>query len=160
MRTHPLRILAFAAALLAVGTALSAQDGPGFGPGHGPGFGRGLKALNLTEAQRTQMKALHDKHQPAIQAKAGAAQTARKALHEAMADAVTDAGTLKALHEKASAAQFDLMLEHRALRLEILPLLTPEQKAKFAQGPMGFGGRGMGHGRGMRPANPGPDAPQ
>ncbi len=150
MSTHPLRFAALAVALLTLGASLSAQ-GPGhsFGPGRGaaPGEGRGLKGLNLTETQQAQVKAIHERHQAASKAKGEAAEVARKAMHEAMANAATDVKTLQVLHEKVSAAQFDLMLEHRAVRQEILPLLTAEQKAKFEQGPMGMGSRG-GRGRG------------
>jgi len=161
MTINPLRFAALAVALLASGTALSAQ-GPGFGPGHGRGplgEGRGLRGLNLTEAQQTQVKAIHDKHQAAFKAKDETAQTARKALHEAMQNATTDAATLKALHDKASAAQFDLLLEHRATRQEILPLLSPEQKARFEKVPMGMGPHGgRGRGPGFGSGRPAPDA--
>ncbi len=153
MHLPSLRTAAFAAALLAIGTSLSAQGGgPGAGPGqdHGPAHGgRGFKGLNLTEAQRTQMKAIHDKHQATLQAKMEAAAAARKAMHAAMADANSDTKTLKVLHDQVSAAQFDLMLEHRAIRQEILPLLTAEQKVQFEKHPMGpEGGRGMRRGPG------------
>lgn len=170
MRSPSLYYVALAAALLAIGTSLSAQgSGPtaGHGAGHGPAHeGRGFKGLNLTEAQQTQMKAIHDKHQATIQAKRDAADAAQKAMHTAMADANSDTKTLKALHDTASAAQFDLMLEHRAIHQEILPLLTAEQKAQFEKHPMGshgepgmgpLGGRGMGHGFGPRPGK-GPDS--
>lgn len=168
MTSQSFRSAALAVAFLAIGTALSAQ-GPGFGPGHGrgPAFGegRGLRGLNLSEAQQTQVKAIHDKHQVAFKAKGETAQAAHKALREAMADATTDAGTLKVLHDKASAARFDLMLERRAVRQEILPLLTAEQKATFEQGPAGMGprgGRGRGPGsrpgKGMGPGGRGPGA--
>ncbi|HJV37735.1 MAG TPA: Spy/CpxP family protein refolding chaperone [Geothrix sp.] len=164
MISHPFRFTALAAAVLVLGTSLAAQ---GRGPGFGPGFasGRGLRALHLTEAQQTQVKAIHERHQSAIQAKVEAAQAAHQALREAMASASTDAKTLQALHEKASAAQFAVMLEHRAVRQEIVPLLTPEQKAQFEKMPQGPGmgrGAGMGprHGRGPG-AGPGmnPDCP-
>ncbi|NWJ41113.1 MAG: Spy/CpxP family protein refolding chaperone [Geothrix sp.] len=159
MTIHPLRFAALALALLAIGTALSAQ---GFGPGHG----RGLRGLNLSETQQTQVKAIHDKHQAAFKAKGETARAAHKALFEAMQNAAMDAAALKTLHDKASAAQFDLLLEHRAARQEILPLLTAEQKAKFEKTPMGMGPRG-GRGRGPGfsgprhggPAPEGPDAP-
>lgn len=174
MRTHSLRFAALAVALLSIGAALQAQDQPqgppttpGMGPGMGRGMGhgegrgvgrgegRGLKGLNLTEAQQAQVKAIHDRHQATLKAKVEAANTARQALHEAMAKTATDTKTLQALHEKVSAAQFDLMLEHRALRQEILPVLTAEQKAQFEQHPMGPGsGSGMRH-PGMRGHRPG-----
>lgn len=168
MRTHPLRYAALAVALLAIGGALQAQpklqaepQAPRRGPEFrcGRGMGRGFMGLNLTEAQQAQVKAIHDRHQAAIQAKAEAAGAARKAMHEAMASAATDTKALKALHEKVSAAQFDLLLEHRALRQEILPLLTPEQKTQFEKHPMGMGpGRGMRHPGGRPRHGGGPGA--
>lgn len=170
MRTHPnpIRFATLAVALLALGASLSAQGrGPGFGPGHGSARceGRGFRGLNLTETQQAQVKAIHERHQAAFKVKGDAAEAARKAMHEAMANTATDTKTLQALHEKVSAAQFDLMLEHRAVHQEVLPLLTAEQKAQFEKGPMGMGprgGRGMGPGtgRGFGP-HPGmrPDCP-
>jgi Spy/CpxP family protein refolding chaperone len=157
MSTHPLRLAALAVAMLTLGVALSAQV-PGFGPRHGMDRGPGLKGLHLTEDQQTQVKAIHERHQAAFKTKGEAAWAAHEAMRNAMADAATDAKTLQALHGKASAAQFQMMLEHRALRQEILPLLTAEQKAKFEKGPMGMGPggeRGMGPGRGMGPRGKG-----
>ncbi len=159
MSTHPLRFAALALALTALGTSLFAQ-----GPGFGPGGGRGLRGLNLTEAQQTQVKAIHDKHQASVQAKREVADSARKAMHEAMASTTADANTLKALHDKVATAQFDLMLEHRAVRQEILPLLTSEQKAQFEKLGMGMGPhgrRGRGPGRGFGAGHPGmqPEGP-
>jgi protein CpxP len=119
--------------------------------------------LNLTEAQQTQVKAIHERHQAAFKAKGEAAGAAHKALREAMANLATDTKTLQALHEKASAAQFDLLLEHRAAQQEILPILTAEQKAQFEKRGMGPGfgpgrapreGWGPGAGRGMNPDGP------
>lgn len=151
MCTRLLRTTAIAVAMLALGVSLQAQGrGPGSGPGRGQG--RGLLALNLTEAQQAQVKAIHERHQAEIQARQEAARSARTAMHQALAKEGTDAATLQALHQKVSAAQFDLMMARRAVRQEILPLLTPEQKARFEQRPMGpRGGRGgrPGAGRGL-----------
>ncbi len=165
MRTHSLRFAAFAVALLALGPSLHAQGyGPGCGPGRGGfdsgrGDGRGLMGLNLSADQQAKVKVIHESHQAAFKTKGDAAQAAHKALREAMASAATEAKTLQGLHEKASAAQFDLMLEHRAVRQEILPLLTPEQKAQFEKGPMGMGPRGgRGRGPGFR-SGMNPDCP-
>ena len=172
MRTHSLPLAAFGVALLVLSTSLQAQGcGSGHGPGrasngpgcgsYGPGrgMGRGFMGLNLTEAQQTKVQAIHDRHAAAIQTKADADQAAHQALRKAMGNASTDAKTLQALHAKASSAQFDLMLEHRAVHQEILPILTPEQKTQFEAGPMGMGhhggrGRGPGFGPGMNPDGP------
>ncbi len=162
MSTHPLRLAALAVAMLTLGVALSAQ-GPGLGPRHGMDRGPGMKGLRLTEDQQTQVKAIHERHQAAFKAKGEAARAAHEAMRTAMADAATDAKTLQALHDQASAAQFQMMLEHRALRQEILPLLTAEQKTRFEKGPMGMGPggeRGMGpRGKGGMGMGRGPGGP-
>lgn len=176
MNTHPLRIAALTVALASLGVALSAQM-PGPDPGHGRGRshdqgpmgeGHGFKALNLSADQQAKVKAIHDSHQAAFKAKGEAAQAAHKALGEAMANEATDAKTLRTLHDAAAAAQFELLLEHRAVRQEILPLLSAEQKALFNKHPMGLpphGGRGMGpgfggpHHGGPGHDGAGPDAP-
>lgn len=178
MSSHSLRFTALAIALLAIGSALAAQEsgpGPGFGRGQGPmpgpmhdsfmGGGHGFMGLQLTEAQQAKVKAIHESHQAAFKAKGEAASAAHKALGTALADDGTDAKTLRSLHDRAAAAQFDLLLEHRAARQEILPLLTTEQKAQLAKHPMGMmphrGGHGHGHGGGHEHGGPmGPDGPR
>ena len=165
MNTHPLRFAALTVAMLAIGVSLSAQGrGPGCTPDRGPGAhqGTGLRGLSFTEDQQVKVKAIHERHQAAFKAKGEAAQAAHEAMRTAMADAATEAKVLRTLHDKASAAQFDVMLEHRAVQQEILPLLTAEQKAKFQKGPMGMGpGRGRdpggkgGPGMGRGPGGPG-----
>ncbi|MBI1751442.1 MAG: Spy/CpxP family protein refolding chaperone [Acidobacteria bacterium] len=184
MSSHSLRFTALAIALLAIGSALAAQEagpgfGPGFGRGQGPmsgqmpgpmhdsfmGGGRGFMGLQLTEAQQAKVKAIHDSHQAALKAKGEAASAAHKALGAALADESADAKTLRTLYDRAAAAQFDLLLEHRAVRQEILPLLTAEQKAQLAKHPMGMmphrGGHGHGHGGGHEHGGPmGPDGPR
>jgi Spy/CpxP family protein refolding chaperone len=161
MISHPLRLAALTLAVVTLGVALVARDrGPGkgcsgdcSGPGAGPGFHRGgmegFRGLNLSEAQKTQLKALHERHQKTLEAKRDAALAAGKALHEALAKTSTDVATLRSLNDKAAAARLDLLLEHRALRQEVLPLLTAEQKAKFEQMPMGMMGMGPGMNPGM-----------
>ena len=75
---RPIRIVMVIAALVALlagGVALHAQGGPGgrgrgaggFGPG-GPGFGLPLRELNLTDAQREQVRAVMEQYRPQFQA--------------------------------------------------------------------------------------------
>jgi len=146
------------AALLA--TPLAAQDhlrggGQGMGPHPEGGPMMLMRGLNLTEAQKAEMKLLGEKHRTATKAKQEAAMAAHEALHGAMLDPASSLEQLKALHEKASQAQFELALDHRAMLQEALALLTPEQKAKAEQlraehmkhRPMGPG-EGHRHGKG------------
>jgi protein CpxP len=126
---------ALALALVATLAApLSAQGHPrGGGPGMGPHAEAGpmlMRGLNLTEAQRADLKALAAKHREAMKPKHEAAMAAHKALQEAMMNPAATVEQLKALHEKASQVQFELALDRRAMMQESLTLLTPEQKAK------------------------------
>jgi Spy/CpxP family protein refolding chaperone len=173
MNARPLRLTSLAVALVAIGLSLSAQTSvtdPGPGPDRGPmAEGREFRDLKLTEAQRAKVKAIHASHRAALKAKGDAAEAAHRALGAALADGATDLKTLRALHDKASTAQFELLLEHRVVRQEILPLLTPEQRTQFEKQPLGMpphGGPGLGPGfRGPRPGGPspqdlpGPEAP-
>lgn len=75
---RPFRIVMVIAALVALlvgGVAIYAQVGPGggrrgaggFGPG-GPGAGLPLRELNLTEAQREQVRSAMEQYRPQFQA--------------------------------------------------------------------------------------------
>lgn len=146
MSIHPFRLVALAGATLLLGSPLQAQ-------GQGKHIHRinhqGFMGLTLTETQKTQFKALRDQHQAAFKAKGDTAMEARKALRNAMVKPETDVATLKALHDKVAAAQFEMLLERRSLHQEMLPLLTPEQRTQLEKrmsemGPDGHRGRGFG----------------
>lgn len=102
------------------------------GPDHGPRAERAGRALNLTEAQKTSIKAIRDKHHPGLALRRDAASQAQTALQAALQDPAASEDQLRVLHGKASAARFDLMLAQRSLRQEVQAVLTPEQRAKAA----------------------------
>jgi Spy/CpxP family protein refolding chaperone len=119
-----------------------------------------MRGLDLTEAQKASMKAIAEKHREIMKPKLEAMAEAKKAMHQAMIDPATPVEQLKALHDKASQAQFELVLNRRAMMQESLAILTPEQKAKAEKQRAAHPGgpkRGMFHGRGMRPGRPGPE---
>lgn len=143
MNPRILRPLLLLGGLAMTSLALSAQGGPG--PFHG-GPGSGAR-LGLNENQQAQFKAIHERHKAALETRRQSLQEARKALHDAM-KAEADTKALKAAHQKVADAQFQMLLERKAVRDEILPILTPEQKARFQEGVGEGRGRGRGHGRG------------
>jgi len=118
------------ATLLIVALPLAAQR-PGLHKGPRGMEGPVFAGLNLTEAQKAQFKAIREKHQASLEAKRKAAQEAGEALRAAMRNPAASESELKSLHERASAARFELAKEHRAMRLEHQALLTPEQKAEL-----------------------------
>ncbi len=102
-------------------------------PAPGPREGRMAKALNLTEAQRTSIQAIREKHRPSLVAHRDTARQAQAALRAALQDPVTSEAQLRVLHDQASAARFDLLLAGRVVHQEVQAVLTPEQRARAAE---------------------------
>ncbi len=102
------------------------------GPGSGPRGGHMARALDLTEAQKTSIQAIHEKHRPDMTARREAVRQTQTALQAAFRDAATPEAQLRTLHDKASAARFEMMLAGRSIRQEVDAVLTPEQRAKAA----------------------------
>lgn len=116
-------------ALPLAGLTLAAQGRPD----HGPRAERANRILNLSEAQKTSIKTIQEKHHPDLVLRRDAARQAHAALRAALQDPATSDTQLRALHDKASAARFDLMLAQRSLHQEVQAVLTPEQRAKAAE---------------------------
>lgn len=140
------------AALIALGAAISipelnaaAQDqqaqpnaGPGFrGPrmgrmGHGGMMGGrpgafGLAPRDLTDAQREQIKTVRENHAAEIKPLAERVAKARQAL----ADAVSKGGDLRAPSIELGSAEGELALATAQLRVDELAVLTSEQRQKI-----------------------------
>lgn len=122
------------ASLLAM--TLAAQQPPPPGPGAGRMARAGERMaflahhLKLSEAQRAQFKEIHQKHRDTLQAKQKAAGEARESFRKAAQDPAGNVDQLRRLHQTVADRQFEVMLEHRAVKLETRSLLTPEQRAE------------------------------
>jgi len=129
---------ALVAGVLLVGTVaeVAAQDGRGRaaagrrggGPGGlgmlGPG-GAGLEGANLTEAQKEQVKSIVEAHRADLRAVLDRQAEARRALA-----ASVDRGQVDdAAANEVGAASTALALAEARLRVEVLQVLTPEQRA-------------------------------
>lgn len=90
-------------------------------------------AVHLTDAQKASIKEIRSKHQATLEPRMKAAQEARKAFAEAARKPETSLADLKALHQAAADKTFDLRMDHRAQRLEIRALLSPEQREQAAK---------------------------
>jgi Spy/CpxP family protein refolding chaperone len=149
-----------AAAVVAVGLAaavpyiVDAQDQPaaqdqsarpgrsGFGgPGgfHGRGGrmgGGGPMASrevmrDLTDAQRQQVRAIHEKHAERVRPLAERAHTARQAIEAAVLSGNT--GNLQALSIEVGNAETELTFAQAQVQAEVFNVLTAEQKQKIAE---------------------------
>ena len=159
------------------GEKMRRQGGPGGGPG-GPGFGPGggrqapvemiAERLGLSDEQKAQWKAIHEKARetgaPLMKAERAAHEAFDKALESNSADAAAVGQAALAMR----AAQRNVEAHGKATMDEAKAILTPEQAAKLDEmekhmgrpGPGGFAGPGepggpQGQGQGAR-RRPGP----
>jgi protein CpxP len=111
------------------------RSGPG-GPG-GPGrfggpmggpMGFGVDPRDLTDAQREQVKAIHERHAAEMKPMIEQAQAARKALQD---DVLAGGTNLRALAIELGRGEGDLAFANAQIQGEILALLTPEQRQKM-----------------------------
>ena len=141
-----------------MGRGMMGPGGPGMrgGPGGGPGgmFGPELRALELTDAQREQVKAIMESHREGQKVEREKMMTARKALHDAIAADPFDEAAIRAAAGAVGALDADAAVEQARIRAEIFGILTPEQVKKAKELRTEMENRmkeGRGRGRGMRP---------
>ena len=144
-----------------MGQGMMGPGGPGMrgGPG-GPGgmFGLPMRELDLTDAQREQVRTIMESHRDQQKAIGDRMQAARKALHDAIAAETIDEGAIRGAAADIGTIEADAAVLQAKIRGEVFALLTPEQvkKAKELRSEMENRMKdGRGRGRGMRP-HPGP----
>ena len=126
---------------LLAGVYVSAQNtdgprGPFAGRRGGPGGPTGALGpliaahLNLTDAQKDQLKGVMDSHRDESKGLGDRAMKARQALQAAvMADAL-DEGLIRARAAELATIESDLAVAHARIHAEVFRILTPEQQAQ------------------------------
>jgi len=119
------------------------QGGPGMGPGAGPmrpgagprggGLAGILGRLDLTQAQRDQVKAFGDQHQKDATPIREKIQAAQQKLNEAMGAPVPDEAAVRAAGGALSTAQVDMFALQARHQAQIMKVLTPEQQQQASQ---------------------------
>lgn len=131
-----------------------AGPGPGGPGGHGGPmdrdgrFGIPLRHLDLTDAQREQIRGLMQSHDAELKTLRDREFAAREALHATIATDATDEGAIRARSGDVAAVHADMAVTRARIRAEVFQFLTPEQRAKVnevARHP------GRGRGPGPRP---------
>jgi periplasmic protein CpxP/Spy len=152
-----LRVTLAAGVLAVSGVALTpmfAQDGPpesgpplrrmgpggpggrGFGPGPGGRFGmlgelgHGLRQLELTDAQREQLRAVMQSHQAEFTEIGDRIRTAHEALDAVVSADSVDESAIRARSADVAAIQADAAVLRAKVHQEVFSLLTAEQQAK------------------------------
>jgi Spy/CpxP family protein refolding chaperone len=136
-------ILAAALVLTAMaGFAQQGPPGPGgpHGPGHfgpeGPGgdpFGPMGRELNLTDAQRAQIKQLEDSFRESTKALSEKMHALHASEHDQLISGTFDEAAVRAAAQERAAVQVELDVAHAKLMSQILGVLTAEQKAKLVE---------------------------
>jgi Spy/CpxP family protein refolding chaperone len=120
------------------------RRGPGGGFGHGgfgPGLGRGgfgsplamLRRLDLTDAQRTQIRQVMDGHRDELRAAGERLAAARKAQHAAVTSATLDEQAVRAASADLAQVMADAAVLRARVHSEVFAVLTPDQQAKAAE---------------------------
>jgi periplasmic protein CpxP/Spy len=134
--------------------------GPG-GPGRGGAMGPGgpmmlLRGLDLTDAQKDQVKSIMQSHADERKALGDRARTAHQALQAAITADSVDEALIRQRSADVAAVDADIAVAEARVHAEIWQILTPEQKTKAKEfqakaqermknGPQG-GPRGRGRG--------------
>lgn len=96
--------------------------------------GRGRQAgLNLTDAQREQIRAQRDAQRNDERALADKMRTARQQLRQAMRADVPDEAAVRAAAGAVAALQADQMALRARSRAQLMKVLTPDQQARMKQ---------------------------
>ena len=115
--------------------------GPPRGPfGHGPHGRRGpggpgdfgpLAGLNLTDAQKEQIKQIHE----SFGAQTKALRDQMRTLHETQSDPVTnfDEAAVRAAAEARARVQVEMEVAHAKMMSQVANVLTAEQRAQMAE---------------------------
>lgn len=109
------------------------QHGWGEGRGGGHGEMRGLRALDLTEAQRDQIFKIHHDQAPAFRDQMKKVRASREELQKlAVADKL-DQATVRRTADAQAKAMSDLAVMRVTTMNKVRQVLTPEQRTKFDQ---------------------------
>ncbi len=131
-------VVMLALGTLVVADTASAQPPGGRGARAGRMGGRGgpspggqlmhLRALDLTEAQREQIRIIHEQSGEAIQAAAEQVRQARRALHRAVTDDGWNELQIRDAANALGTAEGDAAVQQAGLHAQVWQMLTPEQQ--------------------------------
>lgn len=111
------------------GGPMGRRGGPG-GPGGPMGVVPGLRGLDLSEAQREQIKTAMDGHKAEFDAQFQKAGAARQALNAAVTAETFDEGTVRQKAADLAIVEADGAVLRAKVHSEVWALLTPEQQTK------------------------------
>lgn len=136
------RFRSYTAGLVVVGllaTGVAYAQGPrgnrAGGPGRGGpgGMGLPLAQLNLTEAQRTQVQEIRERHRDEIAAAMERLRSARAAQQSAIEKVPADEAQITSLTQDMTQAEVDVAIQTARLNTAIWSVLTPAQQSELTK---------------------------
>ncbi len=114
-----------------LGPSIERRGGPG-GPGGPMGMlGPRLAArLNLTDAQKEQLKNIRESHREELKALGDRARAARRGVQAAVTAETLDEGLIRAQAAELSTIESDLAVAHARIHADVFRILTPEQQSQ------------------------------
>ena len=114
---------------------MGGRGGPGRGGPMGPGGPMGIlpmlpREIQLTDAQRDQLRAIADAHRDEWKALADRARTAHDALNTAVTAETVDETTIRMKSADVAAVDADMAVARAHAHAEVWQILTTDQKAK------------------------------
>jgi Spy/CpxP family protein refolding chaperone len=137
MKTTKLLTIATAAAIFAggltTGKTFAAENSATATPVRGPIFQRITERLNLTDAQRAQIKTVLAGEKDSLKPLLGQLHDARKNLREAIQSGGANETAVRAASAKVAAVEGDLAVERMKIYGKISPILTDEQRRQISE---------------------------
>jgi periplasmic protein CpxP/Spy len=144
------------------------RQGPGFGgpppggpggpgmrrPGGPMGFGPGFRALDLTDAQKDQLKQIAESHRDEFKAAGEKARAAHDGMRALIESEQIDENAIRAKSQEIAAAEAEIMILNARVRQQSMQVLTAEQIAKLKELRDKAPGPGRGGPGGPRPRRP------
>ena len=122
-------------ALAVAGAALA--QGMHHGRGHGFNFDRMLNyyadALDLSSTQQDQIKAIWEKEKPTIQPLMQQMKQFHSDMNKLEQSGPFDETKVRALATQQSQTMIEMAVQHARIKSEMMQVLTPDQRTKFAQ---------------------------
>ena len=119
-------------AVVAIGGAVVSAQRPGVGPRTGgPQAGLALRALDLTDAQREQVRQLTQQHREQTRVLLGQVRTAQEARRQAVEAIPVSEPQIRSAAQALADAGTELAIQQARLQADIYALLTPDQQARL-----------------------------
>jgi Spy/CpxP family protein refolding chaperone len=99
--------------------------------GRGPGMGHLMRDLNLTDAQKTRIKAIHEKYQPQLKTLNEQGRTEFKAIRDARQKGDTSAAARQRIQTQREQFRQRVTALRTQEQNEVRAILTAEQRAKW-----------------------------